>query len=431
MVSKIFRPKGKPRGVRRDRDCLTCKSRQVKCDLNRPGCEICKKAGLKCQGYRVTVKWVGDGNPKTGALRPSREISTTSPRSTAEDIDDYSINWTTDTSSYLEYFAAKLNLGRGKPDISQTPLPSPNTDDLSDIWEFAWKRTASNCNYPDEDVNSNPQFLHLTALSALSRMVQAGHIYAIFGITTFAFLDVREGPFGDWGRHLRGARALLDTHCGNLAQFIRVCDSTPGLQQAVSLLNWYDVMGSVVHQDRQLIFDEFHREYMDDSLFELTGCERETFQLYIDVVHRRESTAFDMEKSCHLNLLQLLKLHSQHADQHSTQQSLLQDAWRLAAVLSSVVQSPSSLECLRIVTMVLDRVCTIVSAIRQDNEAYIHLALTVYLMGVYGTTDHHQAEVKRYWSFFNSREVPEYPHAQELCDRERKREKERRNKEAT
>jgi hypothetical protein len=350
--------------------------------------------------------------------------------STAEDL-----NWTTDISSYLEYFAAKLNLGRSEPEISQTPLPSPNTDDLSDIWEFAWKRT-----YPDADVHGNPQFLHLTALSALSRMVQAGHIYAIFGITTFAFLDVREGPFGDWGRHLRGARALLDTHCCNLAQFIRVCDSTPGLRQAVSLLNWYDVMGSVVHQDQQLIFDAFHREYMDDSLFEHTGCERETFQLYMDVVRRRESTAaaaFDMEKSCHLNLLQLLNLHPhphpQHDDQHSTHQQslLLKDVWRLGAVLCSVVQSPSSSECLRIVTMVLDRVSTIVSAIRQDNEAYIHLALTVYLMGVYGTTNHHQAEVKRYWSFFNSRKVPGYPHAQELCDRERKREKERREKQAT
>ncbi|EXJ92675.1 hypothetical protein A1O3_01227 [Capronia epimyces CBS 606.96] len=449
MASETFRLKGKPRGVRRDRDCLTCKRRQVKCDLNRPGCEICKDAGLKCQGYRVTVKWVDDGKQQRGAPRPSKRSrrttttttttttitassDTTSPRSSVDDVDIQSINWTTDISSALQYFAAKLDLGRCQSALSPTSAPSPNTDDMSDIWKFAWKRTASHVGRPDKNVNDDddPQFLHLAALSALSRMVRAGHIFAIFGITTFAFLDVREGPFGDWGRHLQGARALLNIHCGNLAEFTQVCDSTPGLQQAVSLLNWYDVMGSVVHQDRQLVFDAFHREYMDDSLFELTGCERETFQLYINVVHRREPHSFDMEKLYHLTVIQLLKLQTQHDDQDSSQQSLIRDAWRLGAVLACVGRSAFSSECLLIVTMVIDKLCTIISTIRQNNEAYLHLALPVYLIGVHGTKDKHQAQVKLYWSFFNCRKVPEYPHAQELCDHEREREKNRRSKEA-
>lgn len=38
VLQQRNKPVGKPRGMRRDRDCRSCKLRDVKCDLNRPSC---------------------------------------------------------------------------------------------------------------------------------------------------------------------------------------------------------------------------------------------------------------------------------------------------------------------------------------------------------------------------------------------------------
>ncbi|CAH00611.1 Arg81p [Kluyveromyces lactis] len=46
----------KPR-VKTFTGCWTCRSRKVKCDLRRPGCERCEKGGLICGGYDVKLRW--------------------------------------------------------------------------------------------------------------------------------------------------------------------------------------------------------------------------------------------------------------------------------------------------------------------------------------------------------------------------------------
>ncbi|KXJ86558.1 hypothetical protein Micbo1qcDRAFT_168361 [Microdochium bolleyi] len=71
------RPKGRPRGFRRDRDCRTCKARNVKCDLNRPSCGICVMANVPCQGYATTVRWANSAPSLTTGASSS---STSSPR---------------------------------------------------------------------------------------------------------------------------------------------------------------------------------------------------------------------------------------------------------------------------------------------------------------------------------------------------------------
>lgn len=37
--------------------CWTCRSRKVKCDLQRPNCGRCEKSGLECGGYDIKLRW--------------------------------------------------------------------------------------------------------------------------------------------------------------------------------------------------------------------------------------------------------------------------------------------------------------------------------------------------------------------------------------
>jgi arginine metabolism regulation protein II len=37
--------------------CFTCRSRKIRCDMRRPKCQNCVKAGLTCSGYDINLKW--------------------------------------------------------------------------------------------------------------------------------------------------------------------------------------------------------------------------------------------------------------------------------------------------------------------------------------------------------------------------------------
>lgn len=37
--------------------CGTCRSRHLKCDETRPGCQMCLTLGVPCPGYRGQLKW--------------------------------------------------------------------------------------------------------------------------------------------------------------------------------------------------------------------------------------------------------------------------------------------------------------------------------------------------------------------------------------
>ncbi|EPE02381.1 putative argr fungal zinc cluster transcription factor [Ophiostoma piceae UAMH 11346] len=65
------RPRGKPRGIRRDRDCITCKNRGLKCDLNRPQCLPCVQAGILCGGYPLRVVWLDERRRGPGKAAPA------------------------------------------------------------------------------------------------------------------------------------------------------------------------------------------------------------------------------------------------------------------------------------------------------------------------------------------------------------------------
>jgi hypothetical protein len=112
------------------------------------------------------------------------------------------------------------------------------------------------------------------AIEELQHLVNRGVLEAIFSILAFTYLDVCQGSFGVWHRHLKGARSLLDLHCADREKLYAAFSATPGLQQAVTLLCWYDLMGSLA-LNRPLIFENWHREAIEDSFFMLVNCPRE------------------------------------------------------------------------------------------------------------------------------------------------------------
>lgn len=69
--------KGKPRGLRRDRDCYTCRERNVKCDLNRPACTPCLDANLTCAGYPPRLVWSTEKNQRSFSSSTRASVSPT------------------------------------------------------------------------------------------------------------------------------------------------------------------------------------------------------------------------------------------------------------------------------------------------------------------------------------------------------------------
>ena len=216
---------------------------------------------------------------------------------------------------------------------------------------------------------------------------------------------------------MRGARALLDVHCQNWGQLSNLYQSTPGLKQAISLLNWYDVMGAIIHKDRRLVFDDFHRVEIDPTLFELVGCPRETFFVYVRIAEGHMSEL--SHETYHTSLAQLLQLsHSMHDET-----LLLQDAWRYASILVALEElyPDAETEAGNTSTVIADKICDLLELIQPRSAAYLHLPVAVYFVGIHAATERHHEVVSRFWGYFDSNPIPSYPNAQAMCDARRQR----------
>ncbi|KXH45989.1 hypothetical protein CNYM01_03955 [Colletotrichum nymphaeae SA-01] len=211
-------------------------------------------------------------------------------------------------------------------------------DSLSSIWFFAWKRMTQSI--PVDDASDVEYALcHTAAVEALLQPVDQEGIRAIFGIATFAFIDVYKEPFAAWSRHLKGARAVLDLHSPTPERFAELCSEINGLQEVVSLLCWYDSTGLMIRRDRGLIFEDWHRNLMVDDLFDLVGCPKDVYQIFTIIVKE----GFKCE-SRHPDLYvtateQLLKTSRGSHDQGD----LLQDAWRYSSVMA-IYEAESSVK---------------------------------------------------------------------------------------
>lgn len=311
-------------------------------------------------------------------------------------------NWTTHYDKYLDFFVAKFNEAQAMCNQLDTPNHS-----LADVWQLVWRRTSGH-QHSDDSIDMDSLRLHIAALRGINHATENGDIFAVFGIVTFAFLDVYEGSFGDWQQHLRGARALLDLHCPDRDRLIAAYGQVPGLSQAVSLLVWYDIMGTFLRRHGSTTFEDWHRAGMDDEFFRLVHCPKDTFELYILIIQARQEGTSD---NLHLLTMQQLLLCTKDPQPAQDGLDMLESAWRYAAVmaateLSKSHQAPGFADTMNVLA---DKICTTVKAIPPGSGRYHHLACAVSVLGFNAKHSSHLEVVDTYWATCRSLTSPIYP----------------------
>ncbi|KAK1640531.1 hypothetical protein BDP81DRAFT_368399 [Colletotrichum phormii] len=253
---------------------------------------------------------------------------------------------------------------------------------------------------------------HTAAVEALLQSVDQEGIKSIFGIATFAFIDVYKEPFAAWSQHLRGARAVLDLHSPPPERFAELCSEINGLQEVVSLLCWYDTTGLMIRRDRGLIFEDWHREFMDNNLFELVGCPKDVFQLYTTITKEGfecESRHPDLYVAATKQLLKASRGSHDHED-------LLRGAWRYSRVMA-IYEAESSVKKTSfeaIMHELADRICDILQAIPTKSAKYRHLPFAAFMVGRLSQSSDHSKTAQRYWEICNSLEDPIYPSGERM-----------------
>ncbi|CAJ0555436.1 Ff.00g055010.m01.CDS01 [Fusarium sp. VM40] len=401
----------KPRGFRRDRDCFNCRAepKGVKCDLNRPFCGPCLAADVQCRGYPNRIRWAQDRGTNGSELTSlSLPLVDTGEKCSgilkAGEEDDADVNWTTHYDKYLDFITTKFALARAS--LGQC---KESKDTLADVWQLVWHRTSiSGQLQPGDNLDAESLAMQSAALRGLNAALKKDEITAIFGIVTFAFLDVYEAPFGDWKRHLLGARALLDLHCTDRTGLQGLYQRVPGLRQAVSLLMWYDVMGAFLTMNDLLIFEEWHRVDMDENLFQLVHCPRSAFELAILVMQAR--AVGQKGHSLHLQITKQLLL-CQNTDHQTRPAPLLQDAWRYGIVMAAINldRSSDNQELDETMCLLAERICQAVKATPPNSGRYRHLAGPIMLLGANSRLPRCAEVVDSYWMTCSSLRPPIYP----------------------
>ncbi|KAK6446300.1 hypothetical protein FP744_10002550 [Trichoderma asperellum] len=422
VLQQRNKPVGKPRGMRRDRDCRSCKLRNVKCDLNRPSCGECVAAGVPCGGYPQRVIWVGASSSVKEASSPTSAPSSASLRSTRLARSQSAISRSSDSG--------QTPPDRGASDSwspPDRPASSPGDDAAPISWSEAdqnsfIKPLATLCQQIislDGDALRSNHYLSVEALRLISRLrdfVQAridGHParadnwesedlaryrldalmslkdalkatnpFAFIGIAAFAFFEVCDSGFGDWQRHLYGAKSLLDYHCKSRAELDNLSRSVTGLSEMVVRLVWFDTCGSIIRGTTDLIFENWHRELLTDSFFRTVGCAAETFELFTKVASGE--VASSPTNSAFLAIKQLLGLGQGTSDWDRSA-----DAYRCAAViavLTRVGSEPMTLSTQSTISVAVDRACQIIAATPSSSQFYIHMAVPAYLAGMNATS---------------------------------------------
>lgn len=314
--------------------------------------------------------------------------------------------------------------------IKSTEGRSPNGTDgsyLSDeairlvsrVWDFTRARLQGYHATTSEDEEEPPSVesmrYHVAALMGLSEAIERAHPIALFGIATFAFFEVCDGAFGEWQCHLYGARSLLDCHCRSWADLDRLSQDLTGLTEILAHLVWFDTMGAIIRGSTGLIFDDWHRETLNESFFHGVGCPAETFDLFVDLA----KAEFDVDpvELCFRAMDQLLKLDLDLTDRGRTA-----SAYRCAAAIAVLArmddeEAPTTTPSRRIaLASAVDRACQVIASIPPTSGFYIHLAATAYLAGINATTVQQCEIVRAYWQNCRASDFPHYPDGQARCE---------------
>ncbi|KAH7008985.1 hypothetical protein EDB80DRAFT_717732 [Ilyonectria destructans] len=433
--------RGKPRGMRRDRDCRTCKTRAVKCDLNRPRCLPCVQAGLACGGYPQRVVWTGEkaasANPRQRSLPQPRSrtpvptevdaplepgIPDQAERASCIQIDaayNDSDKLPTEKNSFilrLAAFCQHIKSAEGRRSDSGRYLSAEAIRLVSRLYDFMQARIES-CPTATLTEGGSSESMEvarhrLAALMELNEALQTANPFAILGIAAFAVFEVSDSAFGEWQCHLYGARSLLDCHCQSRPQLDQLSQSVTGLTEIVARLVWYDTTGTIVRGTTDLIFDDWHREILNDSFFDAVGCPADTFQLFVDLA--KGEAASDPLGSCLRAMDQLLQL-----DSDTTAWKRCANANRCAAALAVLerVDDEAAPKPRRLAMLsAVNRICEVVASTPRSSPFHIYLATPVYLAGMNSTTPQHCATVRTYWLDCDLAGVPRYLGSLARCE---------------
>ncbi|KAK7416653.1 hypothetical protein QQZ08_011919 [Neonectria magnoliae] len=254
----------------------------------------------------------------------------------------------------------------------------------------------------------------LAALTELNEALATANPFAILGIAAFAVLEVCDSAFGEWECHLRGARSLLDYHCQSQPQLDQLSLKVTGLTEIVARLAWFDTMGAVVRGATGLIFDDWHRDLLNDSFFDVVGCAADTFQLYSDVA--KGGVAVDPMGSCFRAMDQLLKLDSHATDW--TQSANINRCAAALAVLEKMTEDTAMMRRHEAILSAVNTICQLIASATPSSPFYIHMASAVHLAGMNATTAQHCVTVRAYWQGCNLADVPRYPGGLSRCQDE-------------
>ncbi|ANB13459.1 hypothetical protein AWJ20_1750 [Sugiyamaella lignohabitans] len=281
------------------------------------------------------------------------------------------------------------------------------SETLSTIWKFVSScLDYTNKNNPDAELNTLQ--IRANAIEELQTFINNGVIEAIFSILAFTYFDVCQGSFGNWHRHLQGARSLLDLHCTNKQELLELFTNTPGLQHAVTLLNWYDVTGVIATQDRPFIFESWHREAIDDKFFSLVGCPRNIFRLIPEIY--KDSRSLPEAVSMALNEVLLVD----HAENSYIDRA--GNAWKYASLLMALERCPSTRSYSTSMETLREKVIESIAAIPFDTALSQHIAVIVYMTARKVSKDEHRDIIRRYWNFWSSERFPLYADALWQCE---------------
>ncbi|KAJ5233553.1 uncharacterized protein N7469_005319 [Penicillium citrinum] len=423
----------KPRGIRHDRHCYRCRMKGIKCDLNRPRCQPCLQQDVPCQ-YPQRVKWMSEKTAPSPVLKSSPRVSPSSPSSNTTSSISTMVNNQYDRTNLhanipvnLYGFIDLLSHFYQEIQSSKQELPDEAVELISRTLSFARSRLQGT---DDKDSIQS----HLTALSNLSRVIESAHPVALFGIGTFAMFEVCCGSFGQWHRHLQGARSLLDLHCHNQTDMNHLTRQIPGLADVLAYLVWFDVTGTLVREDGALIFNDWHRNCLHQTFFSSVGCPPDTFDLFVhlaklDSESQSQSQSQSNTPESNIILVQLSTramnqiLHLDSTD--TTESGLAAAVYRYAGAIGAFARlnrprhenrtdeySHSS-----VLSDMVDRACGAISMLPTTSRFYVHLATPAYLIGQHATHAGQCEVIRTYWRNCRLCEFPRYPDGQEQCER--------------
>ncbi|KAK2608851.1 hypothetical protein QQS21_002564 [Conoideocrella luteorostrata] len=452
--------RGKPRGMRRDRDCHSCKLRDVKCDLNRPSCTQCLEANITCGGYPHRVIWAAertarDKDPPTApaslsANTTNNRVQKRAPRGSrsrvivegspeAPDPDQASTDGTTANAMAAKTESPVLEL-RGLPATDQNSFITSLVAFCQHIISSDDDSAGEHCRYLSAEAVRLISQLHdlmkariegrrgvpllsgevwdsidtarhrLVALIGLNEALEAGNPFAFLGIAAFAVLEVCDSPFGEWQRHLHGAKSLLDYHCPNPAALESLSRTVTGLTEIVARLVWFDTLGAIARGTRGLIFDDWHRRTVDHRLFQVVGCSSDSFDLFSWVASGRVAT--DAVTSCVTAIEQLAKI-----DSDESPWGLSANVNRCASAISVLAQLDlAEATTMRALASAVDRACQLIAAMAPSSMYYIHVAVSAYLAGMHASSTHQCQILRTYWHRCNNAGVQRYPDGLAKCE---------------